>query len=62
MKKGRKPPARRNPVAVAVRRVRPKVKPSGKTYQRKSKHQNRRPTDGGFPLGPAPQIGCTAAA
>lgn len=30
----RKPPKKRNPIARAVRRIRPKVKPSKKVYKR----------------------------
>ncbi len=56
MKKGRQLPARRNPLATVVRKLRVKAKPSGKIYQRKAKHQNRRPPDGGFDV-----VGCTAA-
>lgn len=60
MSKGRKPTARRNPMAQVVRKLGPKVRPSGKTYQRKAKHQNRRPQDGGSDVVTGPlQTGCT---
>ena len=48
MSKGRKPPARRNPFAHAIRRLGQHVKPSGKIYKRQDKHRNRRRKDGGF--------------
>ncbi len=48
MSKGRKPPARRNLIALSIRTLRHKVKPSGKLYKRQDKHRNRRRKDGGF--------------
>ncbi len=48
MTKGRKPPARRNPIALRIRTLGQKVKPSGKIYQRQEKYRNRRRKDGGF--------------
>jgi hypothetical protein len=38
--------SRRNPVAPAARALHPRVKPSGKVYKRKPKHQAEKPDDG----------------
>ncbi len=45
MTKGRKPPARRNPIALRIQTLGQKVKPSGKIYKRQEKYRNRRRKD-----------------
>ena len=44
----RKPPKRRNVVAVVARRLGHRVRPSAKSYRRSPKHKNPRPGDGDF--------------
>lgn len=41
MKKRKRKPARRNPVAKALRVLKPKTEPNAKTYRRKPKHKNK---------------------
>jgi len=41
MKKRKRKPARRNPVARALRGLKPKRVPSAKAYRRKPKHKNK---------------------
>ena len=43
MKKKKRKPARRNPVAKALRVLRPKTEPTAKAYRRKPKHKKGRP-------------------
>jgi len=46
--RGRTPPPRRSALATVVRKLGHRVKPSGKLYRRKPKHESPRPQDGGF--------------
>jgi len=41
MKKQKRKPARRNPVAKALRVLKPKTEPAAKAYRRKPKHKHK---------------------
>ena len=41
MKKKKRKPARRNPIAKALRVLKPKTEPSAKAYRRRPKHKGR---------------------
>jgi hypothetical protein len=45
MKKKKRKPARRNPVAKALRTLKPKTEPNAMTYRRKPKHKGRPDTE-----------------
>lgn len=48
--KKRSPPKRRNPVAKALRRLKPKVVPSAKAYRRRPKHKGHSENPSEWPL------------
>jgi len=55
MKKQKRTPRRRNPVAKALRVLRPKTEPDAKAYRRRPKHKKGRPDpDDGDGLRPSP--------
>jgi len=53
MKKRKRKPARRNPIAKALRVLRPKTEPDAKAYRRKPKHKHQGRPDAEDDDGPA---------
>jgi hypothetical protein len=53
-KKKKRMPARRNPVAKALRTLKPKTEPTAKAYRRKPKHKGHPETDDRDSLRPLP--------
>jgi hypothetical protein len=58
-RKKKRKPARRNPVAKALRALKPKTEPSAKAYRRRPKHKGRPDLDdgNGLPIFPPPNAG-----